>query len=129
MADISTGNGDVRPSGGADGGAGDQRPDLATLRLERMALAQYHDVPPEMIRRMLEKVDLILRTSKSSRAQIAASKLLIELGKLNISAIYAMLMSRQREGIEFPPGLVPEIQIPDYDERFRPAGGDDGTDD
>jgi hypothetical protein len=133
MADIISIDGDGRPPRGGEGGAGGQRPDLATLRLETMALRQYHDVPPEMIRRMLENVDRILKTSKSTRAQIAAGKLLLELGRLNLSAIYAVLMARQREGVEWPAGMVPEIQIPDCDARFKPKeddGGDDGgTDD
>jgi len=129
MADIISIDGDGRPPLGV-GGAGGGRPDLADLKLQRLALSQFHDVPSAMIRRMLENVDQIQRTSKSTRAQIAAGKLLLELGRLNLSAIYAVLMARQREGVEWPAGMVPEIQIPDCDARFRPKeddGGDDGN--
>ena len=77
-----------------EGGAGGLRPDLAELRLERMALAQYQHVPPEMMRRMVDNADLIQRSSKSTRAKIAAGKLLLEMRRLNLDVVRTTLQAR-----------------------------------
>jgi len=77
-----------------EGGAGGFRPDLAELRLERMALAQYQHVPPEMMRRMVDNADQIQRTSKSMRAKIAAGKLLLEMRRLNLDVVRTTLQAK-----------------------------------
>jgi hypothetical protein len=99
------------------------------MRLDALALRMFHDVPRDAIERMVANAVEVLRTSRSNRAKIAASKVLLEAERVNLQALTVALQARHIEGTEWrPPAAGPECVIPDVDTRYMPIGVDDDTD-